>query len=103
MLTAPRYDCDDPLHIRLIVLGKAAEQEYAAPTAGSNIMSKPAGDSQSRAARRLLHHEWQSNSTVAQEIETAVAQLLSDPTQAALAERQINEGSEQFSGRRTGS
>ena len=52
-------------------------------------MSKPAGDQQSRAARKLLRHEWQPNSEVAQDIEAAVAQLLSDPAQAALAERQM--------------
>ena len=52
-------------------------------------MSKPAGDAQSREARRLLRHEWQPNSATAQDIEAAVAQLLSDPAQAALAERQM--------------
>ena len=53
-------------------------------------MSKPAGDAQSRAARRLLRHEWQPNSKIAQDIEGAVAQMLSDPAQAALAERQMD-------------
>ena len=43
-----------------------------------------------RAARRLLRHEWQPNSATAQEIETAVTELLSDPAQAALAEWQID-------------
>ena len=52
-------------------------------------MSKPAGDQQSRAARRLLRHEWQPNSTTAQAIENAVAKLLSDPAQADLAEQQM--------------
>ena len=52
-------------------------------------MSRPAGDAQSRAARRLLRHEWQPNSETAQAIEASVAQLLSDPAQAALAERQM--------------
>ena len=42
------------------------------------------------AARRLLRHEWQPNSATAQEIETAVTELLSDPAQAALAEWQID-------------
>ena len=52
-------------------------------------MSKPAGDAQSREARKLLRHEWQPNSEVVQDIEAAVAELLSDPAQAALAERQM--------------
>ena len=52
-------------------------------------MTKPPGDAQSRAARRLLRHEWQPTSETAQAIEVAVAQLLSDPAQAALAERQM--------------
>ena len=49
----------------------------------------PAGDAQSRAARRLLRHEWQPNSATAQAIETAVAELLSDTKQAALAQQQM--------------
>ena len=53
-------------------------------------MSKPAGDAQSREARKLLRHEWQPNSATAQDIEAAVAELLSDPAQAALAERQMS-------------
>ena len=52
-------------------------------------MSKPAGDAQSREARRLLRHEWQPNSEVAQNIEAVVAELLNNPAQAALAERQM--------------
>ena len=89
-LPIPRYDASDPLHVRLNELGKAAEQECASIIANSDIMSKPAGDTQSRAARKMLRHEWQPNSEVAQDIEAAVAQLLSDPGQAALAERQMN-------------
>ena len=89
-LPIPRYDADDPLHVRLSELGKVAEQECAALIADSDIMSKPAGDSQSRAARSLLRHEWQPNSEVAQEIETAVAKLLSDPAQTMLAQQQID-------------
>ena len=50
-------------------------------------MSKPAGGSGLRVARRLLRHEWQPTSPTAQAIETAVAELLSDPAQAELAER----------------
>ena len=58
--------------------------------AQSDIMAKPAGDAQSRGARKMLRHEWQPNSTTAQAIEAAVAELLSDPAQAALAERQMD-------------
>ena len=60
-------------------LGATAEQECQVLIAQSDIMSKPAGDAQSRAARRLLRHEWQPTSPTAQAIETAVAELLSDP------------------------
>ena len=88
-LPIPHYAAADPLHMRLSELGKAAEQECRALVAQSDIMSKPAGDAQSRAARRLLRHEWQPNSETAQAIEASVAQLLSDPAQAALAERQM--------------
>ena len=52
-------------------------------------LSQPAGDAQSRAARRLLRHEWQPNSATALEIEDVVAELLSDPAQAALAKQQM--------------
>ena len=55
-------------------------------------MSKPAGDAESRAARRVLCHEWQPNSATAKAIEDAVAQLLNDPAQATIAERQITDG-----------
>ncbi len=89
-LPIPRYDSGDPLHVRLSKLGMIAEQECTALIASSDIMSKPAGDAQSREARRLLRHEWQPNSATAQTIEAAVAELLSDPAQAALAERQMN-------------
>ena len=88
-LSIPRYDASDPLHVRLSELSAVAERECQALIANSEIMAKPAGDAQSRAARRLLRHEWQPNSKVAQDIETAVAELLSDPTQAALAKRQM--------------
>ena len=91
-LPIPLYGADDPVHVRLSELGAAAEQECQALIAQSDIMSKPAGDGQSRAARRLLRHEWQPNSETAQAIEAAVAQLLSDPAQAALAGRQMNDG-----------
>ena len=88
-LPIPRYDANDPLHVRLSELGATAEQECAALVANSDIMSKLAGDGQSRAARKMLRHEWQPISATAQAIEVAVAQLLSDPAQAALAERQM--------------
>ena len=90
-LPIPRYDASDPLHVRLSELGKAAEHECAGIIANSDIMYKPAGDAQARAARKMLRHEWQPNSEAAQDIEAAVAELLSDPAQAALAERQMAE------------
>ena len=90
-LSIPRYDDSDPLHVRLSQLGKAAQHECAALVANSDIPTKPAGDAQSREARRLLRHEWQPNSKVAQDIEATVAELLSDPAQAALAKRQMEE------------
>ena len=88
-LPIPRYDVYDPLHVRLSALGTTAERECQAFIAQSDIMSQPAGDAQSRAARKVLRHEWQPNSATAQDIEVAVAELLSDPEQAALAERQM--------------
>ena len=90
-LPIPRYDASDSLHVHLSELGTSAEQECAALIAKSDIPSNPPGNTQSRAARSLLRHEWQPNSTTAQAIEAAVAQLLSDPAQAALAEQQIKE------------
>ena len=89
-LPIPRYNPSDLLHIRLSKLGKTAEQECQALIAKSDIMSNPPGDAQSRAARKMLRHEWQPNSATAQAIETAVTQLLTDPTQAALAEGQMS-------------
>ena len=88
-LPIPRYDAGDLLHVRLSKLGKTAEQECAPLIANSDIPTKPAGDAQSRAARKMLRHEWQPLSATAQAIENAVAELLSDPAQAALAERQM--------------
>ena len=58
--------------------------------AESDIHAKPAGDAQSQAARRLLRDIWQPTSATAQAIESAVVQLLSDPAQAELAERQMD-------------
>ena len=91
-LPIPGYDASDPLHVRLSELGETAEQECRELIAQSDIMSKPPGDAQSRAARRLLRHEWQPNSVTAQAIEDGVAELLSDPAQAALAEQQMSGG-----------
>ncbi|MCY3690757.1 MAG: N-6 DNA methylase [Chloroflexi bacterium] len=88
-LPIPRYDATDPLHVRLSQLGATAEQECQALIAQSDIATRPPGDPQSRAARRLLRHTWQPTSKTAQAIEAAVAQLLSDPAQAALAARQM--------------
>ena len=88
-LPIPRYEANDPLHARLSELGATAERECRALIAQNDIMSKPAGDAQSRAARRLLRHEWQPNSATAQAIETAVGELLSDTKQAALAQQQM--------------
>ena len=88
-LPIPRYDAATPLHTNLSKLGSTAEKECKDLVAQSDIMSKPAGRTQSDAARRLLRHEWQPNSFTAQDIEVVVAQLLSDPVQAALAERQM--------------
>ena len=87
-LPIPRYDADDPLHARLNGLGSTAEQECPALLAQSDIAAKPADDAQSRAARRLLRHQWQPNSATAQAIEAAVAELLNDPAQAMNAEEQ---------------
>ncbi len=88
-LPIPRYDAGDALHVRLSELGATAEQECQTIITKSDIMSRPAGDAQSRAARRLLRHEWQPNSETAQAIEDAVGQLLREPEQAALAARQM--------------
>ena len=89
-LPIPCYDASDPLHVRLSELGGTAEQECKALIANSRIMSNPAGDAQAREARRMIRHEWQPNSATALAIEDAVAELLSDPAQAALAERQMD-------------
>ena len=88
-LPIPRYEPKNPLHVRLSELGKAAEQECQALIDQSGIMSNPPGDNQSRAARRLLRHEWQPNSKITHAIEAAVAKLLSDPKQAELAKQQM--------------
>ena len=89
-LPIPPYDTSDQLHFHLSELGATAEQECQALIAQSNIMSNPPGDAQSRTARKMLRHEWQPISTTALAIEDAVAELLSHPEQAALAEQQMN-------------
>ena len=88
-LPIPCYNADDPLHVSLSKLGKAAERECQAMVVQREIMPKAPGEAQSRAARRLLRHEWQPNSQTAQAIEAAVAKLLSDPKQAKLAKQQM--------------
>ena len=40
----------------------------------------------------MLRHQWQPSSKTAQAIETAVAELLSDPKQAELAQKQMEKG-----------
>lgn len=91
-LPIPCYDADQSLHTQLSGLGAIAEKECASIIANSDILNGPAGDAQSRAARRLLRHQWQPNSRTARAIESAVAQLLTDPEQAALAARQMGGG-----------
>lgn len=88
-LPIPRYDRNDPLHSQLSELGMLAEHECKNLIAKSTIPNRPAGDAQSRAARRLLRHEWQLTSKTAQAIEATVAKLLSDPAQAKLAGQQM--------------
>ena len=88
-LPIPRYDSRNTLHSRLSKLGKTAEQECKDLIDQSGIMSNTPGDNQSRAARRILRHQWQPSSTTARAIEVAVAKLLSDPKQAELAKQQM--------------
>ena len=78
-LPIPRYDATDPLHVNLSELGALAESECAALIESSDILHRPAGDAQSRPARRLLRHTWQPESETARLIELMVAELLSDP------------------------
>ena len=56
-----------------------------------DVPAKQADDAQSHEARRLLRHG-QPHSPTTQAIEAAVAELLSNPAQAALAERQMANG-----------
>ena len=89
-LPIPRYDASEQLHVHLSDLGATAERECQALIAQTDILTKTPGEAQSDPARSLLRHQWQPNSATAQDIEAAVAQLLSDPVQAALAERQMD-------------
>ena len=91
-LPIPGYEANNPLHASLSKLGKTAEQECQDLIDQSGIMYNPPGDKQSRAARRILRHQWQPSSKTAQAIETAVAELLSDPKQAELAQKQMEKG-----------
>ena len=68
-LPIPRYDPRNTLHSRLSKLGKTAEQECQDLIDQSGIMSNTPGDNQSRAARRILRHQWQPSSKTAQAIE----------------------------------
>ena len=88
-LPIPRYDSRNTLHSRLSKLGKTAEQECKDLIDQSGIMSNTPGDNQSRAARRILRHQWQPSSKTAHAVEVAVAKLLSDPKQAELAKQQM--------------
>ena len=89
-LPLPRYDAGESLHVRLSELGALAESECAALVESSRVLDRPAGDGQSRAARRLLRHGWQRESETARAIEAAVGELLSDAGQAGLAGRQMD-------------
>ena len=91
-LPIPRYDASVALHTRLSELGKAAEQKCQDLIDQSGIMSNTPGDNQSRAARRILRHQWQPSSKPPQAIEIAVTKLLSDPKQAELAQKQMEKG-----------
>ena len=88
-LPIPGYDSSVDLHQHLSKLGRAAEAECQALIDKTDIMSKHPGKAQSNEARSLLRHEWQPNSKTAQAIEAAVANLLNDPGQAKLAEKQM--------------
>ncbi len=90
-LPIPRYDSNNQLHVWLSQLGETAQPECDAMLAESDILGKPAGGAQSEPARQLLRHGWRQSSTTAQSIERKVGELLNDPAQAALAERQMEE------------
>ena len=90
-LPIPRYDTSHPLHVQLSELGKLAEEECKTIIDDNNILIKTPGKTQSEPARTLLRQMWQFDSKTAQNIEAAVAKLLSDPAQAALAELQMTD------------
>ncbi len=70
-LPIPEYDPKDTDHINLSRLGRRATVE--AQTIITNLGSPPPSVTK---ARSILRHQWQPNSPVAQQIETAVQQLL---------------------------
>ena len=85
----PRYEPTMPLHVRLSELGKTAEQECTAIIGSRASLTGSAGSAQSRPARERIRDEWRPDSATARSIEKAVAELLTDPTQALLAAQQM--------------
>ena len=71
-LTIPAHDPNDANHVDLSRLGTRAAVEAENVIAG---LSDPVPSVTK--ARSVLRHEWQPNSAVARDIETAVQQLLS--------------------------
>ena len=70
-LPIPAYDPNDASHVDLSLLGQRAATEAEKAVAG--LGSTPLSVTKARA---VLRHEWQPNSSTAQDIETAVHQLL---------------------------
>ena len=70
-LPIPAYDPNDARHADLSGLGRRATVEAQTVIAG--LGSAPLSVTKARA---VLRHEWQPNSSTAQDIETAVQQLL---------------------------
>ena len=70
-LPIPSYDPNDASHVDLSRLGRNAATEAEKAVAG--LGSAPLSVTKARA---VLRHEWQPNSSTAQDIETAVQQLL---------------------------
>ncbi len=70
-LPIPEYDPKDTDHINLSRLGRRAAVE--AQTVIANLGTPPPSVTK---ARSTLRHQWQPNSPIAQQIETAVQQLL---------------------------
>ena len=71
-LPIPEYDPNNADHVDLSRLGRRATVEAQSVIAG--LGSTPLSVTK---ARSILRHEWQPNSSTAQDIETAVRQLLS--------------------------